>query len=319
MLCRTLVALAMVVGSGAVSDYAEDGNCNPDNCQEDSQQSVGISLIQQKATITSTATCECVTPNAGASGHNQYSCSDGYTAWCASNEACYNSQPFLKGSWSDGCAVTCTCVTPNAGTAGNNQYTCTDGDSAWCSSAETCYATDPFVKGQWTDGCVSARRRRYVSSSSGTDFLLTQMIPDNTVAQWDAPVVRKDVRLSALVTMHDAADAKTMQRAESLKYVLGADFKGKINEVLLESSPALQSMVSNRPIKVVDRGDGRHIVADGNGRIQAMKLAFVDHSVVNVAVDEVELGHKEKKEFLQRVPMLRAAADDQAIRKGLAT
>merc|ERR1719361_3394268 len=135
--------------------------------------------------------------------------------------------------------------------------------------------------------------------------------PNNPVAQRDAPVVQKEVGLSALLTMHDAADVKTMQRAESLKHVLGANFKGKINEVLLESSPALQSMVSSRPIKVVDRGDGRHIVADGNGRIQAMKLAFVDHSVVNVAVDEVELGHKEKKEFLQRVPMLRAAADDQ--------
>merc|ERR1712008_65716 len=128
-----------------------------------------------------------------------------------------------------------------------------------------------------------------------TKLLLSQMIPNNPVVQRDAPAVQKDILLSALVTMHDATDVKTMQRAESLKRVLGADFKGKINEVLLESSPALQSRVSNSPIKVVDRGDGRHVVADGNGRVQAMKLAFVDHSAVNVAADEVELGHKEKK------------------------
>merc|ERR1719510_2697433 len=142
------------------------------------------------------------------------------------------------------------------------------------------------------------------------------MIPNSPVAQRDAPVVQKEVGLSALLAMHDAADAKTMQRAESLKHVLGANFKGKINEALLESSPALQSMVSSSRIKVVDRGDGRHIVADGNGRIQAMKLAFADHSAVNVTVDEVELRDNEKKEFLQRVPVLRAAADDHAMRKG---
>jgi len=158
------------------------------------------------------------------------------------------------------------------------------------------------------------RRRRFEAYS--TDLLLTQTIPNNPVAQRDAPVVQKEVGLSALLTMHDAADVKTMQRAESLKHVLGANFKGKINEALLESSPALQSMVSSSRIKVVDRGDGRHIVADGNGRIQAMKLAFADHSAVSVAVDEVELGHKEKEEFLKRVPVFRAMADDQAMRKG---
>lgn len=98
-------------------------------------------------------TCTCETPNAGASGHNKYKCSDGTSGYCSSKDACFTDQSFIKGKWEDGCQVTCSCSTPNRGTAGHNQYKCTDGGVGYCSAHHACYATKPFVKGKWGDGC----------------------------------------------------------------------------------------------------------------------------------------------------------------------
>lgn len=261
-------------------------------------------------------TCTCDTPNAGTAGHNKYTCTDGHSAWCATWQECFASHPFPKGKWKDGCSITCKCDDPYSQwplLEDPQNYKCTDGKIESCKRGWRCSALHAFRPEQRSDACTPID----YDSKPSMWGLLTQMIPNNPVTQKDAPHVQKEVRLSAMVTTHDAADAKTMQRAESLKTALGADFKGTINEVLLESFPALRPMESSRPIKVVDRGDGRHVVADGNGRVQAMKLAFVDHSVVNVDVDEVELKQNEKEEFLKIVPTLRGAIDDQVITKAL--
>jgi len=52
------------------------------------------------------ATCTCSTPNQGAAGHNQYQCSDGFSGYCASNEACYATESFTRGDWGAACAAT---------------------------------------------------------------------------------------------------------------------------------------------------------------------------------------------------------------------
>jgi len=98
-------------------------------------------------------TCTCDTPMAGAAGNNQYTCSDGFKAWCATTEACYATWPFPKGDWGAGCQETCACSTPNKGTAGSNEYTCTDQFTGYCAADQACYATSPFVKGDWDAGC----------------------------------------------------------------------------------------------------------------------------------------------------------------------
>merc|ERR1719433_226986 len=135
MNCRNLVAMAMA-GIGVVAVYAQNGTCDLDNCHEDSHQSFGLSLLQQRAIITSTERrrrrdpyelCTCDTPNGycshnyatriyGCSGTNGYTCTDGYSAWCGTHEECYAKGKFKKGNWGDGCAVTCTCDCPNTGT-----------------------------------------------------------------------------------------------------------------------------------------------------------------------------------------------------------
>jgi hypothetical protein len=97
--------------------------------------------------------CSCYTPNAGAAGHNKYVCLDESVGHCSSNQACYSSEPFVKGEWGEACKVTCKCSTPNAGTAGHNQYKCTDGATGYCGANQKCYATEPIVKGQWGDAC----------------------------------------------------------------------------------------------------------------------------------------------------------------------
>merc|ERR1719433_2045374 len=122
----------------------------------------------------------------------------------------------------------------------------------------------------------------------------------------DAPVVSSHVRLSTIVTSHDAADAKTMRRAETLKSALGADFQGEIDDTILAD---LKAMTSSSPIEVVDLGNGHRMVTNGNGRIQAMKLAFEDHTAVNVAVHEVQISPSDKTQLLEAVSTNRVAMD----------
>ena len=50
-------------------------------------------------------TCSCVSPNAGTVNKNQYKCTDGTSAWCASTETCYATSPFTKGDWASGCTA----------------------------------------------------------------------------------------------------------------------------------------------------------------------------------------------------------------------
>jgi len=50
-----------------------------------------------------TPRCYCETPGAGTSGHNKYTCTDDYSAWCAADEECYQTGAFAKGDWSAGC------------------------------------------------------------------------------------------------------------------------------------------------------------------------------------------------------------------------
>jgi len=50
--------------------------------------------------------CKCKTPGEGTSGKNEYECTDGYSAYCASNEECYNTATWNKGSWDEGCTET---------------------------------------------------------------------------------------------------------------------------------------------------------------------------------------------------------------------
>jgi len=49
--------------------------------------------------------CTCTTPNAGQDGHNQFTCTNGETRYCASNEACYNIESFPHSQWDKGCKV----------------------------------------------------------------------------------------------------------------------------------------------------------------------------------------------------------------------
>lgn len=113
-------------------------------------------------------------------------------------------------------------------------------------------------------------------------------------------VVRKSMPLSAFVLGHDATDGRTMQRAESLKRILGETFAGRVDESLLQSDPALAAMLSGHSIEVMLMDNGRYIVANGNGRISAMKLAFADHAAVKVDVDEVLATANHKQEYLTK-------------------
>ena len=49
------------------------------------------------------AACTCDTPDAGASGHNRYTCDDGTSGFCASDETCFTGMGFVKGDWRSGC------------------------------------------------------------------------------------------------------------------------------------------------------------------------------------------------------------------------
>jgi hypothetical protein len=100
--------------------------------------------------------CNCLTPNAGAAGHNGYRCEDGITGYCSSHQVCVAQTSFIKGDWGKACQITCKCRTPNAGTSGHNGYSCTDGTRGYCSSHQECYADSSFTKGRWTQGCRSA-------------------------------------------------------------------------------------------------------------------------------------------------------------------
>jgi len=48
-------------------------------------------------------TCSCTHPGDDGGGRNGYSCTDGSSGYCASNEVCYATEPFARGSWGDGC------------------------------------------------------------------------------------------------------------------------------------------------------------------------------------------------------------------------
>lgn len=45
-----------------------------------------------------TMTCQCLTPSAGTTGHNEYKCTDGTQSFCAADQECY-SKLFNKGDW----------------------------------------------------------------------------------------------------------------------------------------------------------------------------------------------------------------------------
>ena len=47
--------------------------------------------------------CTCDTPGKGTAGHNRYTCSDGTSAYCASDEGCFTTLAFAKGDWRSGC------------------------------------------------------------------------------------------------------------------------------------------------------------------------------------------------------------------------
>lgn len=63
--------------------------------------------LQQVPAPTMNPTCECDTPNTGTVGNNGYTCTDGTTGYCASDEACYATSPFVKGEWCMGCDTDC--------------------------------------------------------------------------------------------------------------------------------------------------------------------------------------------------------------------
>merc|ERR1712008_312766 len=46
--------------------------------------------------------CICKTPGQGTVDKNEFECTDGSSAWCASNEECYNGNAWTKGEWGDG-------------------------------------------------------------------------------------------------------------------------------------------------------------------------------------------------------------------------
>merc|ERR1711939_545583 len=97
--------------------------------------------------------CNCLTPNAGAAGHNGYRCADGTTGYCSSHQECYADSSFIKGDWGKACQITCKCRTPDTGTAGRNGYYCSDGTTGASASNEECYAVLSFKKGDWGKGC----------------------------------------------------------------------------------------------------------------------------------------------------------------------
>jgi len=97
--------------------------------------------------------CNCLTPNAGAAGHNGYRCADGTTGYCSSHQECYADSSFIKGDWGKACQITCKCRTPDTGTAGHNGYYCSDGTTGACASNEYCIAHSSFIKGDWAKGC----------------------------------------------------------------------------------------------------------------------------------------------------------------------
>jgi hypothetical protein len=100
--------------------------------------------------------CNCSSPDQGAAGHNQYTCTDGTNGACSSTQSCLATSPFVYGEWSSVCATTCKCTTPSTTTTdGQNEYTCTDGTTSYCASDQSCYTRKPFVYGQWRMGCAT--------------------------------------------------------------------------------------------------------------------------------------------------------------------
>merc|ERR1712151_517706 len=57
-------------------------------------------------------TCSCVTPKAGASHHNQYTCTDGDTKYCAWDQTCNVFGPFVKGDVQSACQALPTPAPP---------------------------------------------------------------------------------------------------------------------------------------------------------------------------------------------------------------
>merc|ERR1712187_584580 len=98
-----------------------------------------------------------------------------------------------------------------------------------------------------------------------------------------------DVPLSALELGHRLdlePDSKTIQRSDLLKKEL-PNLKGTFDDALLENHPNLALLKSRRPIRVMSRGDDHYTVLNGNGRVQALKLAVAEQSLVHVRVQVV--------------------------------
>eukprot|EP00931_Biecheleriopsis_adriatica_P019679 TRINITY_DN13353_c0_g1_i1.p1 TRINITY_DN13353_c0_g1~~TRINITY_DN13353_c0_g1_i1.p1 ORF type:complete len:1092 (+),score=143.71 TRINITY_DN13353_c0_g1_i1:256-3531(+) len=94
-------------------------------------------------------TCACTSPGES-SPNNGYSCSDGFTASCSSEQVCVSSDSWPKTDvpCADPESVTCTCNSPNQGSP-ENGYTCSFGSStysAYCSSGAACTSSSPFLQ-----------------------------------------------------------------------------------------------------------------------------------------------------------------------------
>jgi len=121
----------------------------------------GSVAIASKTSLCRKPKCSCKTPKAGTSGKNEYTCTDGSSGACDSNQECYATGTFTKGSWSNGCrtppSTKCSCKTPGKGTSGKNKYTCTDGSSGYCSSNQECYKTSSVLKSSKSSLCRKPR------------------------------------------------------------------------------------------------------------------------------------------------------------------
>eukprot|EP00931_Biecheleriopsis_adriatica_P030368 TRINITY_DN178_c0_g1_i7.p1 TRINITY_DN178_c0_g1~~TRINITY_DN178_c0_g1_i7.p1 ORF type:complete len:210 (-),score=29.39 TRINITY_DN178_c0_g1_i7:125-754(-) len=83
-------------------------------------------IENQTLLFASRAICACEAPGAGTNHHNRYICDNGFSAWCHSDEECYQTGTFPFGMWSQGCRrgsrLTCSATFVNQDLAGVDVY-----------------------------------------------------------------------------------------------------------------------------------------------------------------------------------------------------
>jgi len=149
--------------------------------------------------------CSCTTPRAGSNHHNQYTCTDGDVAYCATDETCNVLGQFVKGDVQDACQALPT-PTPqyqNGKKVCAHEVIVGTGGTHWCygtgtnpiphSLTHTYIWVDPQYEKETFNGCCSFAAGRCAHCYEIPDVIcVLHVASDNCVTAEGAQLIRKD-------------------------------------------------------------------------------------------------------------------------------